>query len=607
MDKFIYSSAGNSYVSSHNAWNTIYANQNALVLYNAKELSQEQKDTVDAWYKNTYNKWVNGFMPCYGYYRDEDGGWNWTAAYSMWSLVDQFQLFENMLISTGKNFYQDLDWVKNSINQYWHLIQPNGWTINWGDGFTKLSADRVMHIHAREFNDPRSQWLAQEFSKPENIGWTWPLFQNLLYKDFEMEEIEKPNVPLDWWADKVGLSVSRTSWEEDAALVWFFNSPTKKAAHEHRDNNTFCVYKHSPQIINTGYYASYGDEHYKNYYSRTISHNAVCVFDSAEVHKYQGSTVSNDGGQIESQTLMNYDDIFKPQFQRGKWYQYGANTNYSYSIGDASLSYDTNKVEKYIRKLLFVKPDLVFVLDYLILKDTKTKQRDAKFILHFQEEPEVSGEVINTEVPNHIITYNGKDIFQQNGFGNVAIRTLLPKQSKTTKIGGSGYEFYVNGVNYPVSAEMDTINTTPGKWRIEVEPTQNSDTVIFVHSISIGDDEAPAQPKGIIHRNNKHIAIEIENDFYLFNLDTGRADNYVFKNIVGKRQINIFTCDLYPDSPLGYPRYKQVYADSNGICQGTAYLEDEIDSVDVWYGIIDNVEEKQNDIISLKQLGNRSL
>jgi hypothetical protein len=87
MNTFIYSSAGTSYVSSHNTWNNIYCNQNALVLYQADGLTQAQHDTVVQWYQDVYDKIVNEFIPCWSHYRDDDGGWNWGAAYAMWSLT----------------------------------------------------------------------------------------------------------------------------------------------------------------------------------------------------------------------------------------------------------------------------------------------------------------------------------------------------------------------------------------------------------------------------------------------------------------------------------------------------------------------------------------
>ncbi len=167
MNTYISSSAGNSYVSSHNTWNTIYCNQNALTLYNAEGLTPQQKDTVNQWYQIIYDKLINSFIPCWTYYRDDDGGWNWGAAYAMWSLVDQFQLFENMRIGTNKNFYTDLPWVENCINQYIYFMRPDNKCIHLGDGQTSLAPDRVMFLHARFFNDPRSRWLSQYYSQPQ--------------------------------------------------------------------------------------------------------------------------------------------------------------------------------------------------------------------------------------------------------------------------------------------------------------------------------------------------------------------------------------------------------------------------------------------------------
>ena len=55
MNFFILSSAGNSYVSSHNAWNCVYTNQNALALYGAAGLDSLQNDTVQQWYEAVYD------------------------------------------------------------------------------------------------------------------------------------------------------------------------------------------------------------------------------------------------------------------------------------------------------------------------------------------------------------------------------------------------------------------------------------------------------------------------------------------------------------------------------------------------------------------------
>ncbi len=576
MNTYILSTAGNSYVSSHNTWNTIFCNQNALTLYGASGLTVLQKDTVVQWFQAVYDKLINRFIPCWTYYRDDDGGWNWGAAYAMWSLVDQFQLFENMRIGTNKNFYSDLPWVQNSINQYVYFMQPNNKTIHLGDGETGLTGDRVIYLHARVFNDPRSLWMAQYWSQPVYTPNTNQKFAKLLYKDFNMSTVSQPNSPLNWWADKVGLSVSRSSWKNDATMITFFNSPSKRAAHEHRDNNSFTIYKDAPLLIDAGYYDTYGGTHYRNYYQRSIAHNTICVFDSTEIYSNFGQAASNDGGQIESNALANYNDIFQSKNQRGQWIQYAAGTNYEYNIADAQLSYDTAKLDFFRRRLLCIKPNRVIVLDHVHLKNISTNQRDIKWIAHFVNKPTVSGSSINTNVPGHIETYNGKDYIISNRNGNLAIRTLLPANTNTTIIGGSGYEYWVNGVNYPPLSLPDTTLNSPGSWRIEVKPTTITDTIVYLHTMRIGDSANIAGAGGISLQNNFSVGTDWNDTLYFFSADANTGKKFhVFYQIAGGRTVGIFAADLIP----GYYSVKvdgvivaTTTTDTNGILKSSATL-----------------------------------
>jgi hypothetical protein len=573
MNTYIYSSAGNSYVSSHNTWNNIYCNQNALTLFNASGLTVQQKDTVNQWFQFIYDKHTNGFIPCWTYYRDDDGGWNWGAAYAMWSLVDQFQLFENMRVGSDKNFFTDLPWVQNSINQYIYFIQPNNKCIHLGDGETGLTGDRVIYLHARIFNDPRSLWLAQYWSQPSNTPNTMDKYTKLLYKDFNMPVVTRPANPLNWLSDKVGLSVSMSSWEPNATMVTFFNSPSKKAAHEHRDNNSFAIFKNQPLLIDAGYYDTYGGSHYKNYYQRTIAHNSICVYDSTEVYNGFGGPVSNDGGQIESATLMNYNDILLRQNQRGKWIEYASGSNYSYNISDAQLSYDPEKLGYFRRRILHVKPDRVIVLDHLHLVNLATKQREVKWVAHFQNEPSISGNVVNTSIPGHILTYDGKDYSASKGNGNLSIRTLLPASTTATLIGGTSYEYWVDGTNYEPLVEPDTNYYTAGRWRIEVIPTAVNDTVVFLHTIDIGDNLNSSSAGGIALKNTISIGTDWNDTLYFFAADADTGKSYhIFTNVTGGRNAGIFAADLAKgtyDVKVDGVVISTLNTDLNGILQTT--------------------------------------
>ena len=576
MNTYILSNAGNSYVSSHNTWNNIYCNQNALTLYNAEGLTQPQKDTVNQWYQTIYDKHINGFIPCWTHYRDDDGGWNWGAAYSMWSLIDQFQLFENMRIGTDKNFYTDLPWVENSINQYVYYMRPDNKSIHIGDGQTSLAPDRVMFLHARIFNDPRSLWMSQYYSQSQFMLWTIPKFNKILYKDFTQPIITQPNLPLDWWTDKVGLSVSRSSWDSTATMVTFFNSPSKKAAHEHRDNNSFTIFKNTPLLLDAGYYDYFGSSHYRNYYERTIAHNTICVFDSTETYTTLGQSVSNDGGQIESFHLKNYDEIFLPENQRGQWIQYASSNNYVYNIADAQLSYDSTKLDFFRRRLLHIKPNKVIVLDHVHLRNNATNQRDIKWIAHFAKKPVVNGNIINSNVPEHIETYNGNTYSSTNDNGSISIKTLLPDGSVTTLIGGSGYEYWVDGTNYAPASNPDTTFFTPGKWRIEVRPTTLTDTVVYLHTIDIGDSTNIAVASGIAMQNTISVGTDWNDTLYFFSndADTGKV-YHVFYNVPGNRSVGKFATDLIEDKydiKVDGLTIETVPTDGNGILKSALSL-----------------------------------
>jgi hypothetical protein len=543
----ILTSAGNSYVSSHNAFNCVLTTQNIISLYGNEGINIFQQDTLDTWYRIIYDKWINGFFPCYGYYRGITGGWNWGAAYSFWGLTDQYLLFDIFLNGTNKNFYQDMPWILNSINQYWYMIRPDYVCIHQGDGETFVVGDNVVFRHAAVFNDPRSQWLSQYFTTAPFLSSTYTYFSILKYKDFNGTVVPKPSPPLNWFSDKVGLVTSNTSWDSTAIQFWFFNSWSKKASHEHRDNNTFSIYYKKPLIVDAGFYDSYGSTHFKNYYTRTVAHNTINIYDPGEIMYYGTEVVANDGGQIYSDAMQNYSNIFAPQFQRGRWFTYSQDTNFVYCSTDATLSYISTKQQKVFRKIFYHKPDKIIICDYIVLKDSLSPllQKEVRFTLHFWNQPQINGQIIESQVPGHIETFNGKNYIAVNGQGRVIVNTLHPDSTKTRRIGGTNYEYWVNGVNFPTISNPDTIRGCPGRWRIEIIPKLESDTVLMLHNLYISDLNAPLPQTAIKLKSNITLGTDWYNSLYFFNSkgDTGSTTHAVY-GITGNRQINIFAFDL---------------------------------------------------------------
>lgn len=566
---FITSSAGNSYVSSHNAYNSVLTMQNTLALYNASGISPPQQDSIDNWYHILYDKWMNNFFPVYGYYRGNTGGWNWGAAYSFWSLIDQYTLFDNLFFSTGKNLYTDLPWVFNSINQYYYMCRPDNYSIHLGDGITRVYGDNAVYRHSAMFNDLRSNWLSQVFGVPSYADWTMPKFYQLAFREFNQMPATQPELPLDWYSKNVGLVTSRTTWDTNAVQVWFFNSLSKKASHEHRDNLTFGIYHKKPLVVDAGHYDSYGSVHFKNYYTRSAAHNVINIFDTTEVYYYGGDIVSNDGGQVESPTLMNYNNIFEPNYQRGRWLSYYSGNNFLYCACDGRLSYSSVKVKKITRRLLFIKPDIVVIYDNLVLNSHPTNIYKPRWNLHLQNLPAMSGQIVFSEVQNHIEHFSGKEFYAANGGGNIYVRNLLPDSIRFVRIGGMGYEYWVNGINYPPSVTPDTNYTEAGKWRIEVRPVYNSDTVEFLHTIKVGNHYNPSQPCGFKIKNETSTGVDLDSVVCIFNSKGDTGVTYHKFNIGGARNIKLFASDVRKNLNtflyLDNIKIKSLKSDTNGI------------------------------------------
>jgi hypothetical protein len=433
----------------------------------------------------------------------------------------------------------------------------------------KVYGDNAVYRHSAIYNDSRSKWLTQIYSAPGYAEWTMPKFNQLAWRDFSQAPVTQPNLPLDWYSEKVGLVTSRTSWDTNAVQVWMFNSLSKKAAHEHRDNLTFGVFHKKPLIIDAGYYDSYGSSHFKNYYTRSAAHNVVNVFDTTEIYYYGGEVVSNDGGQIESPTLMNYNNIFEPNYQRGRWLSYYSGYNLLYCACDAKMSYNSSKVKKYTRRLLYIKPNIVLVLDNLVLNSHPTNVYKTRWNLHFRNLPAMSGQLVFSEVPNHIEHFNGKEFFVANGNGNIYVKTLLPDSTRIVRIGGTGYEFWVNGINYPPSVTPDTVYSEAGSWRIEVRPVFNTDTVTFLHTINIGNNYNPSQPVGFKLKNELTTGVDFDSLVCLFNSkgDTGIVYHKVYLN--GSRNLKLFASDFRKNRTIylfvDYVKMQSLQSDTSGI------------------------------------------
>lgn len=304
-----------------------------------------------------------------------------------------------------------------------------------------------------------------------------------------------------YFPDPAGLMIARTGWtdgihvESDNVVAtmklggdWFGN-------HEHYDAGHFQIYYKGGLAIDSGIYSGrdvtdpaipleYGSAHDMNYHKRSIAHNTMLVYDPGE--NFDG--YANDGGQRfpgeEPRSLAELANGYKVatvlRHQSGPQVQA---PDFSYIKGDLTAAY-SSKVRQFQRSFVFLNlkdashPAALIVFDKVSASDAGFKKT---WLLHSQSEPEISGDTVVIQRTdwdyNSTVQYNGKLIN----------RTVLPTNALLAKVGGSGNEFSVGGINYPIQPEADYSTEEAGAWRLEVSPPTGNETDLFLNVMQVMD------------------------------------------------------------------------------------------------------------------------
>ncbi len=293
-----------------------------------------------------------GWYPSYG---DEDGGW--AQGYSYWSsYVNRSTWWFDALRAglgidgTEKPFYRNVGLFPM------YVAPPNGSLVGFGDfaeAEPNARAAVPVSFFARMRGVPEWQWFAEAWGK--GGGETGPI-------GFIRDARPNPpkvtaRAPADWpqakWFRGAGWVTLHSGIMNPAenVQVMMRAAPLGNISHSHADQNAIVLGAFgSPLLVNTGIRPWYGSPFCKEWYWTTKAHNALEI----------------DGqGQPKTAAATGKFVVFQP----GK--------EYDYVVGDATPGYGPN-VEKYRRHLLFLKPDVLVVMD-----EIKARQPvSLKFWLH---------------------------------------------------------------------------------------------------------------------------------------------------------------------------------------------------------------------------------
>ncbi|HOX03121.1 MAG TPA: DUF4962 domain-containing protein [Candidatus Paceibacterota bacterium] len=304
---------------------------------------------------------VNKFHACYPVWSDDDGGWHEGVSYwagYMSKAVWWLQVADSALGIDGfkKPFFAQV----GDFPMY--VAPPHSPNIGFGDlsyrpassgwggfleYFIREASQRPDGGHAGYW-----RWWAQQWGMGQQDGIAGFLYQA------NLPPLPSPKAPTDLPLSKVfhgiGIASLHTTLldSRDDVHFLFKSSPYGTQSHGHNPHNSFQLNAYGEALLTTCVYRDWhGSPFHYRYAHSTRAHNAVLV---------------NGEGQIQHTAAPH-----------GRIVDFRAAPGWDYVAGDATGAY-SNRLERYQRHAVLVRPDLIVIYDDLEARAPATFQ----FMLH---------------------------------------------------------------------------------------------------------------------------------------------------------------------------------------------------------------------------------
>jgi hypothetical protein len=477
-----------------------------LALYGEGIADQTAAELCDTFRENTYG--ANRVLCCF----DElapDGSW-YEGDYNYSVLLSMSRGFQIWGVATDDDPFEDSENFHNLSTYYLYETGAEA-TIEGvpalvgsrqGDSHHHTSGTQSFRLSllaaAKAYNDGRAQWLAQEIVD-EGHGYvnTFERWRIIVAADPNVTPVPPNDMPDSWFFEGVGTVYMRSGWDlspQSTDTYAVFRCERFPDGHTHAHQNHLLIARGGDLLaVDTGAYDYSASSHHDNYFSRTIAHNTITVYDPNET-TFGG--YANDGGQRKPDVgdlPLHCGDATSQDRYRGHMVAFEDAETFTYAKGDATAAYASSKLSLFTREVVYLKPDVFVVLDRVNATSASYTKR---WLLHSLNQPQVTGDTV-------VI---------QEGDSKLFVKTLLPDPHQTVTVGGSGHQFDVNGVNYAPSSSVEDA----GAWRIEVSPQVNANDHLFLHVLYVGDASESAMPTCTLIDSDEIIGAEIDGHVVLF-------------------------------------------------------------------------------------------
>ena len=227
------------------------------------------------------------------------------------------------------------------------LTQPISESLDMGD--THAPAGHGIPPQIYESRDPVVRWYFSQFDRPS-------LSKFIFYDDSVAPS--PPELPSSRIFQDKGNAVFRSGWDKDAIVFIYRAGPNFN--HHHADQGSFLLHAFGESLLTeAGWSDYYKDPYYATYFTQAIGHSTVLV-----------------DGNPESQSIPD-----TPQFAALNNYPRitdSITSEFFDGVGSELSSVYQQRLARYVRRLVFVKPHYFVVWD-----DLKVNGKPARFDLLF--------------------------------------------------------------------------------------------------------------------------------------------------------------------------------------------------------------------------------
>ena len=466
-----------------------------ILAFHGDAVTKEDVEEMDYFVRYLHKTIYLTYLPGFAAKAANRGGWNecfqcmcMTNPHEMpfwWAWRNGTTAESHKVYTTNPVFTGMGNWVVYNVMD-WNRKKPENTAVPVGG-----KAPNNIGLNGTYWTVPLSRdsvgaWFIKQVARQK---WTEPpLWEKILVEEPDIPEVKPEELPETAIFEGWGWVSMRSDWSADAVFAHLTCGLTGQAEPADLDDTSFIIY-HKGLLAIDGIKPAADAKNTDPYSRQTAGHNTITVLDPDEVlkgnHAYQytwrpNPFPVNDGGQswkglgernyAKTSAGLDFPEVRGPSHMaRLGWITgYQTSPRYDYTCMDGTKCYSENKMKRFTRQFVFLKPDCFVVFDRVVSTKPEFRKR---WHLHFQNEPTIDGRLVHAD-------HEG---------GRLYCETLLPERATLKKVQGAKLE-HADGTYVIPEGWKDSPTDT---WRLDVGPEEARTDDVFLHVLQAVDAGKP--------------------------------------------------------------------------------------------------------------------